>query len=524
MTEYIISPNSPGIAAQGLFRSPSSAIPFPQDASSDGVSSVSSVSSPEDLPRDVSAFPVQSLPAVARQVVKEGVASLGCPPDLIGVPLLSITGGVIGNRVHVELRPSWRERANLWSCIVGNPGTAKSPALGILQSCLDALQKEAHELHLKKKREHEQALDRWQGEDKATRGPRPTPPKDEQHFYSTDSTIEGVTRMLGGEGSVTPGVTIFRDEIVGWVRSFDAYRTKGGDRQTFLSLWGGASLKSDRAGRDSQYVPEPVVCVCGGIQPDVLPALAPEAGQRDGFVERFLFGYPDTKPMRWTDSTIQQSTLDRLTATFRMIRLAPQGTVLLSPEARDRFAGWVNENAAAQEQVSGLIQGYYAKLPSQAARIALVLHCLEYPENPSCHLLSLDSLQAALDLTEYFRIQAHRTFTHFGEHVLVSHPVSSRVLSALNGDWTTKTDLHQHLGGHIHAHALQHALGELERLGLIEGRITSAHYRDRESRGGRPRQEWRHKKNIQCEETEETEETDGATDEEVLEWRSLPLA
>jgi hypothetical protein len=477
------------------------------------VNSVSSVSSPRVFPGAVAVPPFDpaALPLVARRVVVDGAAALDCPPDLIAVPLLAVAGGVIGNRLRVELKTGYQQRAILWGCTIAHPGTAKSPALAIIQSCLDTLQKEAHARRADEKAKYQAALDRWQGEDKATRGPRPELPKDEEHFYSTDSTAEGIARMLGGECAATPGFTIFREELAGWVQSFDAYRAaKGGDRQTFLSLWAGMAFKSDRAGRDSIYVPEPVVCVCGGIQPDVLGVLAPESGERDGFIERILFAYPDTRPMRWTDATIDQAALDALTDCFRKLRRAAAGVVRLAEPAALWYARWVNENAALQEHAKGLLRGYAAKLPNQVARLALVLHCLDNADDPAACLLDARTMEAAIALGEYFRAHAHRTFIHFGESALVEHPLSVRVVRALDGDWVPGTELHRRLGGHAKAEDLRAAVGELLEVGLIVRREVAP-----DSQGGRPRVEFR-RKNPYSEETEETELTPDESDEEAV--------
>lgn len=61
-------------------------------ASPDEVSAVKTVSASSVPP-----FPVDALPAKARRLVDEGAAALDCPPDLIAVPMLAMTGGVMGS-------------------------------------------------------------------------------------------------------------------------------------------------------------------------------------------------------------------------------------------------------------------------------------------------------------------------------------------------------------------------------------------------------------------------------------------
>lgn len=49
----------------------------------------------EDAP--VPAFPLEALPPHYRRFVEEGAVSLGSPAEFIAVPLLALSGGLIGN-------------------------------------------------------------------------------------------------------------------------------------------------------------------------------------------------------------------------------------------------------------------------------------------------------------------------------------------------------------------------------------------------------------------------------------------
>jgi|GEM_PF-1908344 len=447
-------------------------------------------------------FPVGALPPVARALVEEGAASLACAPDMVAVPFLPMVAGVIGNRIQLQLKPGYRIRPILWAAVVADPGTAKSPAQGIGQAPLDVLQREAYEARRTAKQRYDAALSEWQDLPKKERGPKPEEPADQEHYYTTDSTVEGVAKMMGGDRACSPGFVVVRDELSGWVASFDAYRAaRGGDRQLWLSMWAGAPFKSDRASRETIYVPEPAVSVAGGIQPDLLSTLIGESGERDGFVERFLYAMPPTAPMGWCDSYVSPATTAAVVTAFRLLREAPAGVVHFETQAQQLYVHWVNQNATLQLEVSGMLRGYYAKLPSQAARLALVLHCLLHPDNPVAHRVSVQTLAGALALTEYFREHAHFVFTAFGAKALVSHPLATRVLAVLDragGEWVGGRAMYEALGRHVKADDLQAALAELERIGLVERRLGESG-----PQGGRPSIFWRR----HSEQTEQTEQT-----------------
>jgi hypothetical protein len=164
---------------------------------------------------------------------------------------------------------------------------------------------------------YEQELTQWEAAHKGPRsksekeplpGAKPKPPICKRVLVA-DFTTEALARIL----SENPcGVLNDRDELVGWVRSMDAYcgHGKGSDRQFFLSAWSGRSYLIDRknhADRAPIIIRKPFICVIGGISPDLLPALADKCGREDGFLQRILFTFPlDRERKEWSEAGVSQ--------------------------------------------------------------------------------------------------------------------------------------------------------------------------------------------------------------------------
>lgn len=434
----------------------------------------------------VPAFPLHVLPAVARRLVEEGASAMGVPPDMIAVPLLAFAGAAIGNTQRIRLKEGYEQSPTLYAAVVAPPGSAKSPAAALAQYPLTQLQRTAYDRFKRELETYEHRLADWTAADKSARGTKPERPVLE-HFFSTDSTMEASYTML----AESAGFALFRDELVSWVASFDAYRGgKGGDRQNWLSLWAGSAVKVDRKNADPIVITDPVIAVVGGIQPDMLEELADEAGRRDGFIERILWCYPDVRPTGWSEETVTIETKDAVTNLFQRLRASrpAEHPVLIDPTARGIWATWYDGNAEMTAQAVGLAQGVYAKMPNQAARLALILHCLEHPEHPSDEMVSAETMNAAIDLAEYFRSHAHRALTHFGVAAVapnggLAHRVL-RVLELAEGE-VSKDDLYEGLGRKVAASELDRALKELESWGLAERRSNKGEGR------GRPRELWR---------------------------------
>jgi hypothetical protein len=398
---------------------------------------------PFPVPVPAPPFPLDCFPAPVREFLDAGARSLDCPPEFVAVPFLAEAAAAIGNQLALAVTRSWLQTAQVWVCTVGEPGTAKSPAAELAGGPLDRLQRDALARWREALAAYETELAAWQASRKdgppAEKPERPEP----EHFYTTDSTIEGLMRILAHPHSRTPGLVVRRDELVGWVKSFDAYKSgRGGERQTWLTLWSGRPVKVDRAGRDPYFCARPCVSVAGSVQPDMLPQLEAEAGVRDGFLERVLWAWPDARPMRLTDVAVAGELLGRVTdvlARLRCVRAAPPPLteaeaeplpVPLSLEARALFESWHSENCEAQERVTGLLRGYYAKLPSQAARLCLILHALAHPDAPTVPV-SAATMRAALELAEYFRAHAHRVFARFGVAAQVQDSAALRLYRTL---------------------------------------------------------------------------------------------
>jgi hypothetical protein len=431
-------------------------------------------------------FPVEVFPRELRRYVLEGADALGVPADMVAVPLLGFAAGVIGNTRVLRVKPGWVERAILWLAVVGDPGSGKSPALDHARRPVDALQTLAWD-------RYQEALLEWEraaADAKQAKQPPPDKPTLE-HVLTTDATTEALAAILG----TSPGVVLVRDELVGWVKSHDAYR-KAGDRQQWLSLWAGAPLKVDRRTSGPVYVPKPTVSVVGGIQPDLLPELAAEANRRDGFIDRNLIAWPDALPQRWTEATVSAATARGAEALFAQLRptfrLQEPALHDLAPAAKNAFADWFNRNAALREASRGLAAGCYAKYPGQCARLALVLHGLREPEDltkPVAEGTVLD----AIAVVEYFRAHLGRVLPAFGAKPPTATASSSKeenlkvrvaaILREAAGAWVARTELHARLGRSVAAGDLTAALEALEREGLAETRSVPT--------GAKPREEWR---------------------------------
>jgi hypothetical protein len=421
-------------------------------------------------------FPSDVFPEPIRPLVVDGAAAVGAPEDFLGNAVLGIAAGIIGNTQRIELKTGYEQRAILWTAVVGDSGTVKTPAINTVRSPMEELQKEATKSYDDAAASYLKDLVKWEMGDKATRGEKPEPPK-MRHYYVSDATLEAIQAVHAHE----PGLVLIRDELLGWVKSHDAYRGgKGGDRQNWLQAWAGVPIEINRKTGPVLYIPEPAISVLGGVQPEMLSELAEEAGRRDGFLDRILWAYPAALPALWSEKVLESEITQRVKKVFATLRGNSQAAnpIRLSPEAKTRWVEWHDENVKATQCVYGLAQGICAKLPNQLARLCLVLHCLTYPNAPWTEEVSEKTMADAIELVEYFRSHAHRVLPLIGsaaEQQAVA--LKARILRALNRDpgaWVNQSAIAAIPGGHVPATELLNALQVLETLEAVESTRRSA--------------------------------------------------
>ena len=90
-----------------------------------------------DAPR----FPLDALPPVLADMVRDVAAVTQTPPDLAGTMALGVVGAVCSRRVDVEIGRTHVEPLNLYCAAVAASGERKGPALRAMLAPVYALQR-----------------------------------------------------------------------------------------------------------------------------------------------------------------------------------------------------------------------------------------------------------------------------------------------------------------------------------------------------------------------------------------------
>jgi putative DNA primase/helicase len=370
-------------------------------------------------------FPVDAMPEGCQKLVREAAKALGCPPEFVAVPMLAALASAIGNSRVIKLKEGWEEGAVIYAAVIADPGEKKTPAMKIALEPAKKEQARLRECYLKQADERKAEMRQWEVDKKVNaRNDLPAPPPPEEPIMERtlveDTTVEALAVVLEG----TPrGVLVMRDELAGWVRSMDQYKSggKGADRQFWLSGWSNSHVIVDRKGREEPlFLPRPFVSVVGAIQPRVLPELG--AGREDGMMDRFLFAYPLPVPSAWSDHEISPASRGEYADLYKRLRELHMNTddhgypdpvrIHFSPCAKDLLKGAVNELGAERHRPGfpSRLKGPYSKLEAYLARLSLILAVARAADTGVAERVEEDDVLAAVVLVDCFKGMARRVY------------------------------------------------------------------------------------------------------------------
>lgn len=348
-------------------------------------------------------------------------ADKGAPVDYVALGWLTVCCSLIGSKRRAVPYPgsTWEEPAILWLGLVGDPSHNKSPALDPLQNILRKLEDE-------KADEHSEALNGWRADCErakveaaqwqdavkaAAKDGLNTPPMPEnarepdqprrRRYVVQDATPESLGSILVGNPE---GTLMVRDELAGWLESFDRYNSGG--RAYWLEAYGGRPYTIDRKqSPDPLRIPYNGVNVVGGIQPGKLAENLLDMTD-DGLAARLLFTWPNRRPWSRPSATANLSGLEAAARRLDAMNWEPcingkpePVRVFLSPAAADLFDRCQQFYRDQEQEACGKLKSLVGKLSGLTLRLALASEFARwaYEGGAEPQAISAETLEAVAD-------------------------------------------------------------------------------------------------------------------------------
>jgi hypothetical protein len=348
-------------------------------------------------------FPIDILPAVARDFVTTQSVLIGCDPSAMAMAVLATFSSALSHLFTLRMMRNggWHENPRLWVLLVGDPSQKKTPIFNAASRPIMEHQDYLYQRYEAELRNYEAAKEN----DKDSNPPKPAP---RPRLVASDVTIEKLADILAQSER---GLLIKRDEVAGWIGGMEKYATGRGsaaDRGFWLQAFDGGPYHVDRIKRGETYIKNLSVSLLGGIQPARLAEL--HGLTRDGLLQRFI-------PVMMGPSQLARDEPcdDEAYSTFihQLIFAKPERVILGDPalEAMHDIRQSLHNLETVSAGMAEGFQTFVGKLPGYAGRLALILHMAADPERGQTYAISETTVESVRRLVLDFVVpHAHEFY------------------------------------------------------------------------------------------------------------------
>ncbi len=390
-------------------------------------------------------FPIDTLPSAVKDFCLEVAESTQTPPDMACVSALAILALAMQKRYKVVGKTDWEEQLSLYVMIVAEPSDRKSAVLSQMVKVINAFEASYNEKHsIELQKNHDEYSRLISQKNKVIKDLEKGKATDEDYdaiigkvasfkklnrlvLTLDDVTSESIAAKMDEQGGC---IAIVSSEG-GMVDIISGLYSKNVNIDVYLKGYSGDSLKVDRIGRDSLYIPNPKLTILLTVQPKVLESfIANPTFSGRGLTARFLYSVPKsrvgarkfrTEPIRYDSKAkfndLVVGILNETHVSTTYIHLSDGATDLLE-EFHDSFetrlAGDLREIGSWAGKLCGNILRFSAILTR-----ARGIRYDEFTGNPSSKddavwLVQQEDMANAIKLGEYFLSHAQCAFNLLG--------------------------------------------------------------------------------------------------------------
>jgi hypothetical protein len=357
-------------------------------------------------------FPIDIFPEPIQSYILECNSKLDSNIDYMGCSLLWLISVSIGNAIEIEVKRGWNENATLWISLVGKAGIGKTPSIN---NVIFPLQK----VNSREIKNYYKELEKFEYYDNLSKKEKEESIEVQKpikkQFIANDITLEALVDLHQESDNA---VGVFKDELAGWLKDMNKYRA-GSDLEFWLSCWSGKSVSLNRLTRKGSFVEKPFIPVLGGIQPSILNSFYTEENKDNGFMDRMLLSFPDSKIELYNENELEYELLewykDNMICFYDTIKTVIQRdkdnnieslTAKFDAEAKIEWMRIFNEisNFQNDDNENEYLKSMYPKQKSYIPRFALIIHVFNefFSSGGNTLLINKESILKAEKLSKYF--------------------------------------------------------------------------------------------------------------------------
>lgn len=344
-----------------------------------------------DINSNKSGFPIGVLPPSLQHIILALVRCLSFSVDYTAASILLTVAASIGKTYKLKVKNSWVESTCIFLCLVGRPGANKShPLSWAIKPLLEATERNFGF--------------GGNGDDMfSTETPKPFI----EQLVANNITPEAIFQIME---IVNKRLLIYTDEISGFLRNLNKYNA-GSDVEILLSIFSGITAIINRKTQEKFMLRNPIACIVGTTQPEVLKALF-QKSENNGLFDRFIFTYLEevVKPKMVKEDLdpsiiTQYNEIINKLLSLDLDASGESNIICFTPEAEEIAFAWFNQNAdRVNDEPDDRIRGIYIKLDIYFYRFALILEILSWAcGEGTLTNVGVEATKNAIELIEYFR-------------------------------------------------------------------------------------------------------------------------
>lgn len=385
-------------------------------------------------------FPLEIFEKEMQEIIIEYSNVYGFNLDYLGAGILTAASAAIGKSYQLKVKHNWIVKGNLFVVIIGRPGDGKTPSLNV---CFKPISDEDDRYFL----EYEKLMDEYEKslKNKTEDSEEITKPYLKKNLIN-DFTPEALVLAHSYNKN---GLYIKVDELVSWLKNFNRYNNSG-EAETYLSLWSGEPISKDRASTRSIRVIDSFIGVIGGIQIGILKELAKGGRESNGFMDRFLFVYPEKiDKIKWNNNEINETYIENYhTIISKLLNLKNENEdshtqLKIERKAQEFLNEWQNNIETCD--LFHYERGISVKLEDHIYRFSLILQLLSNATTDARNNtdIQLVTIKRAIKLYDYFfynamKVRSQLTVNDYYESLT---ELQKTILSELDNKFTTQEGL-----------------------------------------------------------------------------------
>ena len=330
-------------------------------------------------------FPVEEVfPPTFAEFIRTASAAYGVDPSIVGMTMLAVGGAAMGNAFRLHLKANFEVPPIIWLGVIAESGQNKTAPLTALTEPL--------------------------ADDIPMSIVGDTPNITIHRMLVSNATVAAVLSRLG---KWHRGAMCFRDELAGWIKSFDVFtKGKGGDEQDWLEFYNGKRYILDRKTNDEEVIiPAAAVSFVGGIQPELLLDCFTPSRFASGLVPRMFVTHPPNRDGYWSETEVTAELMDFWRVAVIRLRVHPfasmetnSGTfksnvLKMDLKAKSLFVDYHNHLADFARKANSCTKKFSSKAQGAVARLAIPLHGFWSLHNETSLTADVDSTTMAGAIT-----------------------------------------------------------------------------------------------------------------------------